>query len=359
MKPNSLSKPPSPSVRLLLIRFSSFGDIVQAQPAAQAFRSLFPAAVIHWLIRRDFRGLVEFNRNIDQVIAFDRNEGLLNLLKLSWRLGAEPYSHIYDAHNNVRSTIVLLVILLRRLFNLGEMPFPSLARRSKDRVRRFMFFKLKVRSALKMPFRGVESFLRPMRKWSASTEIPSAPQFFIGDDESQKILQIIDNYRPDIALVPSAAWELKRWPVSSWQKLIELLPDYSFAILGGPEDSFCKDLAAIAPGRVRNFAGQLSLQGSSALLQLSRIVVSGDTGLLHVADQLGKPTLALIGPTAFGYPAQKTSETIEVDLPCKPCSKDGRGACSNPIYQKCMLDITPERVAERVRARLQLKEASP
>ncbi len=355
---NTSSKNAAVIPRLLLIRFSSFGDIVQAQPAAQAFRSAFSNSVIHWLVRRDFRGLIEFNRNIDQIIAFDRKEGFLNLLHLSWRLGGEPYTHIYDAHNNVRSTIVMLVILMRRLINVSEMPWPSVTRRSKDRIRRLLFFKLKVRSALQMPFRGVESFLRPMKKWSLSMAVPTAPQFFISNEESAKILQIVDNYRPDIALVPSAAWEMKRWPVANWQKLIELLPDYSFALLGGPEDSFCNDLAAIAPGRVRNFAGQLSLQGSSALLQLSRIVVSGDTGLLHVADQLGKPTLALIGPTAFGYPAQATSETLEVSMPCKPCSKDGRGTCSNPIYQKCMLAITPELVAERVRARLQLKEAA-
>src|SRR4051812_30612593 len=119
-KPNSRESIAAP-VQLLLIRFSSFGDIVQAQPAAASFRAKFPQSKIHWLVRRDFRGLLDFNRNIDQVIAFDRSEGFLNLLRLAWRLGSEPYTHIYDAHNNVRSNIVLLLIFIRRLFNLGAM----------------------------------------------------------------------------------------------------------------------------------------------------------------------------------------------------------------------------------------------
>src|SRR4051812_888007 len=102
MKIKNQSQTSKPVERLLVIRFSSFGDIVQAQPSVSAFRAKFPSAQIHWLVRRDFRGLVAHNHSIDQVISFDRSEGLFNLLRLSWRLGAEPYSHIYDAHNNVR-----------------------------------------------------------------------------------------------------------------------------------------------------------------------------------------------------------------------------------------------------------------
>ena len=335
-----------------MIRFSSFGDIVQAQAAAAAFREQFPGARVDWLVRRDFRGLLDSNPAIEQVIAFDRREGILNLVKLSWRLGAEPYSHIYDAHHNLRSLIVLTLIVIKRLLMISDRSFPKITRRSKDRIRRLLFFKLKMRGALPMPFKGIESYLRPLFKWRAGHQVPSAPQFFIDAEATTQTTQLLQDFTPDIALVPSAAWEMKRWPILHWQKLIELLPEFRFAVLGGPEDSFCQQLQNAAPDRVRNLAGQLSLQGSAAVLQKARLTISGDTGLLHVADQLGRPTLALIGPTAFGYPAHPNSETLETTLPCKPCSKDGRGNCVNPIYQKCMLDITPELVADRARRKL-------
>jgi ADP-heptose:LPS heptosyltransferase len=138
---------------------------------------------------------------------------------------------------------------------------------------------------------------------------------------------------------------MKRWPLDHWRELIRLLPECGFVLLGGPEDSFLGALAEVAPDRTLNLAGQLSLAESSALLRHVDLVIANDTGLMHVADQMEVPTLALIGPTAFGYPSHTSSRTLEVDLPCKPCSKDGRGKCVNSLYQRCMIEITPESVA--------------
>jgi len=84
---------------------------------------------------------------------------------------------------------------------------------------------------------------------------------------------------------------------------------------------------------------------SAVVINLSDLIIANDTGLLHVADQMAKPTIALIGPTAFGYPSHPGSTTLEIELPCKPCSKDGRGRCVNTVYQKCLVELTPERVA--------------
>ena len=145
---------------------------------------------------------------------------------------------------------------------------------------------------------------------------------------------------------------MKRWPIQHWKRLIEILGEFKFVVLGGPEDQFCSELERTAPDRVKSLAGRLNLAASSACLEFARLAISSDTGLLHVADQLGRPVLALIGPTAFGYPSHPSSETLEIELPCKPCSKDGRGRCVNTLYQRCLVELTPEIVAARARKHL-------
>jgi heptosyltransferase-2 len=153
-------------------------------------------------------------------------------------------------------------------------------------------------------------------------------------------------------LAPSAAWPKKRWPLSHWKNLIGLIlkqTNLSILILGGPKDDFCKDLAALDQKRIVNLQGSLTLLESAAAVKLSKKLVVADTGLLHMAEAMDIPVVALIGPTPFGYPTKNISVTLERDLWCKPCSKDGRGICWNPTYQKCLVDLKPERVAEHIR----------
>jgi heptosyltransferase-2 len=146
-----------------------------------------------------------------------------------------------------------------------------------------------------------------------------------------------------VVMAPSAAWEMKRWPLDHWKKLILQTKKYVI-VVGGPGDQFCRELVAIAPSRVFNFAGKLSLLESCFLITLSTKIVSADTGMLHVADLLNVPGIALIGPTAFGFTTGIHIKTLEVKLACRPCSKDGSGGCSQKIYQRCMTEISPEMV---------------
>ena len=85
---------------------------------------------------------------------------------------------------------------------------------------------------------------------------------------------------------------------------------------------------------------------SCYLVKQSNLVISGDTGFLHAADLFHTKAIALMGPTAFGYPTGKQAEVIEVDLPCRPCTKDGHGKCKQSTWQKCMVDILPKRVVD-------------
>ena len=145
---------------------------------------------------------------------------------------------------------------------------------------------------------------------------------------------------------------MKRWPLEYWKKLIQLLPNQRFVVLGGPDDQFCQELADLAPGRVINQAGKLTWVETAQEIRSARAVVSGDTGVMHIADAMATPVVAIIGPTAFGYPSRSTSLVVETKLDCKPCSKDGRGRCRNSQYKFCLTSLAPETVSEALKALL-------
>jgi heptosyltransferase-2 len=346
--------------RLLIIRFSSFGDIIQATGVPQAFRLRFPQARVDWLVRSDFLNLLSSHPAIDEVLAFDKQEGLGGLIRYAWKLGDRGYTHVYDAHSNLRSRVVTLVLRFRSILQqlTGRDGSYQFAKRSKQRLRRLLFFRFGMKT-LPQPYRGAKSFHEPLKIWGLDGDVPQGPQFFTDTNIPENVMAELEHLpRPWVALAPSAAWEMKRWPLDHWRELIRSYSGASFLLLGGKEDVFLEDLKREAPDRCANLAGRLKLSESSALLKLADLVIANDTGLLHVADQMERPTIALIGPTAFGYPSHPTSRTLEVELPCKPCSKDGRGGCVNSLYKRCLVEIEPARVIITARSLLETRSKS-
>lgn len=328
-------------VKILIIRFSSFGDIVQCSSILPELKTLFKTSTIHWVTRSDFTELVALNAEVDHIWSFKRSAGLMGLLKLGLALKKEGYTHVYDAHSNLRSVILLLFFSF-----LFKQPF--IIKRSKNRIKRFLLFVLR-KNYFAMPYLGRVSYLSPVKAWGGRNTI-SVHKWNFNDECRHNIHNHLKacslELNSFVILVPSAAWGMKRWPLENFKKLITLSPDTHFVILGGPDDGFTEELVENVSGRVFNFAGKLSLIESCYMLTLCSAMVSADTGLLHVADILGIEAVALIGPTAFGQPAAKSSRVAQVNLDCRPCSKDGRGKCIQPVYQKCMVDITPTAVKQ-------------
>lgn len=320
------------SQKILIIRLSSFGDIVQAMSTLPALRERFPQAHIDWLVRSDNQSVLRCSPNIHTIWSFDRKSGLKGLIELAQKLRAERYTHVYDAHSNLRSRIVC--------WFLNPTHF---IRRSKERWKRFLLFKMRV-NKFPWPYRGMKSYSSPLEAWDVAPHTPLQEQWNFTQAQKEKVQALLGS-RQYVALVASAAWPMKRWPLAHWAQLIRECPEVHFILLGGPGDDFLKELEQLAPERILNLAGALSLAESCYVTTQCQAVVSADTGLLHVADLLGVKALALIGPTAFGFPTNEQVKTLEVELPCRPCTKDGRGQCVQDVYQKCMVDITPARVA--------------
>jgi ADP-heptose:LPS heptosyltransferase len=310
-----------------------------------AIAQAFPEAEIHWITRKDMAPLLRNHPHIHKVWEFDRKAGALGLMKLVWSMRPEKFTHIYDAHNNSRSRIISFILRPFGFMGVG----PKFIRRSIRRWKRFLLFRFRI-NKFEQPFNGQRDLLEPLQKWGVSKAAPAAPQIFPSSDVVEKARGILGDYANAVSLAPSAAYFLKRWPKEYWGQLIQLMPGQKFVLLGGPEDSFIEDIHAVAPERVMNLAGKTSLQVSSAVVGLSRAVISNDTGILHVAEQLGKRTIALMGPAPFGFPSRPTTKIMELDLYCRPCSKHGQGPCVNKEkFHKCLVDITPAQVAEQLR----------
>jgi heptosyltransferase-2 len=95
---------------------------------------------------------------------------------------------------------------------------------------------------------------------------------------------------------------------------------------------------------VKSYQGQFNLLESAVFASLCKTLVIGDTGLLHMTESLGKEVVGIFGPTPFGLPFLEGSKVVESKLWCSPCSKDGSGPCIRFKYQKCMKDVSPQRV---------------
>jgi heptosyltransferase-2 len=207
---------------------------------------------------------------------------------------------------------------------------------------------------------------RPMaeRYFSAARDLDVAPdgkppEFILGakaEREASDWLASanVGQERRLIAVAPGAAHATKRWPLEHWRTLIRRLGAQGFdvAVVGAADDAAIGlELSPSTNGRVVNAAGAFGLQGTGALLRRSAVLVSGDTGVMHMATAVGTPVVALFGPTVepFGFfPYTNHASVLELELSCRPCSSKGGPRC--PLgHHRCMVDIVPEMVYGTVR----------
>jgi ADP-heptose:LPS heptosyltransferase len=322
--------------KILIIRFSSFGDIFHALSVVGPLSKKYPDCQIDWLTKIPFESILEGRAQIRKVITLEKKNSFLSLIKLAFKLRKEEYDLVYDAHNNLRSSILSMII---RPFSAGKYII-----RSKDRFKRLLLFTFGV-NKFPRPFRAFKSFSRPL----LDNKIIDEDIFNLDWSDDELSRSLTNQIKGRIILCPSAAWEMKRWPLPHWKKLIDLLPEYRFAIVAGPDDLFCEELVLEDSERVINLAGQVSLKESCSIIAQAPLIVSADTGTIHVSDLFNVKGISLMGPSAFGFSSFPNTHTLEVELDCRPCSKDGRGKCSQDVWQKCMVDISPSNVATKVR----------
>lgn len=157
---------------------------------------------------------------------------------------------------------------------------------------------------------------------------------------------------PLVALAPGSVWATKRWPYYP-DLARELGHDARVVVLGSAEDhALATEVARAAGAAAINAVGALTLLGSAELIRRCQVIVTNDSAPQHLASAMGTPTITIFGPTAptFGFgPLAAASQAVGLDtLSCRPCDPHGPRKC--PLgHWRCMLELSPPQVAQRVR----------
>lgn len=312
-------------VKFLVIRFSSIGDIVLTTPVVRHLKQQVEGAEIHYLTKSTYAPLLEANPYVDQVHSY---EGDMKACIASLKsLGID---YVIDLHHNLRSArikyklkrIAFSVHKLNWLkwlyvnFKLNRLPERHMVDRNLDTIRTFIDDRDKL---------GLDYFIPE----KSEVEISSLPGVFG------------NGY---IGLSIGAQHETKKLPLESLISLCQKV-EYPVLILGGAEDrDRAEQIISALPGRdLHNACGAFSIHQSASLVRQARVLISHDTGLMHIGAAFQNKIISVWGNTVprFGmYPYGSHSSSVQFEvsgLSCRPCSKIGYQKCPKKHF-KCMLE---------------------
>ncbi|HUU27237.1 MAG TPA: lipopolysaccharide heptosyltransferase II [archaeon] len=343
-KERELKNPGDPSI--LVVRFSSMGDILLTTPVLRALGRRWPGARVSFLTKSAFVPLLQGNPHVDEIIPFAGHGSLADLLALTRALSARRWDLLVDLHNSLRSRIV------RKMVPADcSVVYPKyLLKRTLLIYCRLDLFGHDIPAVPERYALSLKEF---------GVELDKAPcELKLDAGECREIREIIaacwPGGAPFLAVAPGAAWPTKRWPAERFAASARELAGrfgLKVALLGSGNDSgACGRVAdLLGEENALNLAGRLGLRASAAAVAASRLLLTNDTGLMHIATAVGTPVVALFGPTTrhLGYfPYRATAaRVVEKKLWCRPCTHNGRRRC--PLgHFRCMNDIGADRVVE-------------
>jgi len=343
-------------MKILVLRFSSIGDIVLTTPVVRAIRQQVPGAEVHFCTKPAYRGLIESNPYISKGHYLTGS-----LRELVVELRAERFDFVVDLHNNLRTSLLKAQLRVPgRSFDKLNFQKWLLVRFKINRLPHVHIVDRYLAAAAPLGVRndgqGLDYFIPEKDKVNVAITLPAGFQ------------------RGYVAFAIGAQHATKRLPV---ERIIELCGQLGrpVVLLGGPEDestghvvelAFEKEAAPTTQPAARipdspyyfpkaknpslqgpktliyNACGRFNLNQSASLVRQAQFVVSHDTGLMHIAAAFKKEIFSVWGNTvpAFGmYPYRTEFRTLEVEgLSCRPCSKIGFAQCPQGHF-KCMRDI--------------------
>ncbi len=329
--------------KFLIIRFSSIGDIVLTTPVIRCLKQQVADAEVHFLVKDKFRSVVEHNPYIDK----------LHVLAHSWELmieelKTEEYDYIIDLHHNTKTFRV------KKALKAKSFSFYKL------NIQKYFYTAFKINMLPKVHI--VDRNLKTVESFGVTND-GAGLDYFISEQEQIKKTDIPASHSAGyVACVIGAAHGTKRWPVHKWKEFCAEL-DHPIILLGGKEDASNGDaIAATDPIKIYNASGKFSLNESADLVRKAKLVITNDTGLMHIAAAYKRPVISLWGNTvpSFGmypYYGNRFTDVQLFDilqtnkLWCRPCSKIGYEKC--PLgHFKCMEKISPRELLQKTMKRL-------
>jgi len=331
---------------ILAIRFSAIGDILLTTPLLRAIRLRHPGARIAVLTKRQYAPLLSENPNINEVFGITEVDSIRHVAE---QIRSVNYSHILDLHGNLRT------LALR---TLAPGPWTSYSKRRIARTAQIVTKRSFYGKAPPVAERYFEA-AAGLDVWPDD----GPPEFFLAegveDEVEARLRKLGLGVGPAlVAIAPGAAHATKRWPPLNWIELAKELrrTGCEVVVVGGPDDAKLAQWIATDVGSgAASVAGILSLQETGAVIKRSAALVSGDTGVMHMATGVGTPLVALFGPTVreFGFFPYKSkrAEVVELPLRCRPCSAHGSARC--PLgHHRCMKEISTASVIDALQTAL-------
>ena len=341
-------------LKIFILKPSSLGDVIQALPVLRLLKLHLPQSQIYWWLDSDLVPLLEGDPDLAGIIPFERHKWTSPFQWVDvWRsikgIRAHRFDWVIDLQSLLRSGVVAWLANGARTVGLDD---------AREGARGFYDV---IIPRLTYHTHAVDWYLETLR----ALGVPVHWNFTWLPERPRVVAAMKQHWQPRsgrwIALQPGARWANKRWPIEHFAEAVKLLaktcPDAHFAILGGTSDRMLGEaLVQTAPTRCLDLTGRTSLPEMIEWVRWCELMVTNDTGPMHVAAALGKPVVALFGPTEPRRtgPYGQLGGVLQHPLPCAPCMKD---SCSYQKPLECLRAISPQTVAARV-AQI-LKHSSP
>lgn len=324
-------------MKILVVRFSSIGDIVLTFPVLRGIKEQLPKAELHFLTKASYKELIIGSKHIDKV-------HLLNgkLDELIPSLKVENYDVIIDLHNNLRTRILS--------FKLGKKcyRFPKL------NFQKWLLTQWKIDRLPKVHI--VERYFEAVKNIGVTNDFKNN-EFSIPEKHHISILnQLGFQEKKYLAVAIGAQFATKRIPES---KLLEILEKVNLPIvlLGGKEDVKQAQILCdkLNHKSIQSVCGNFSILQSASIVSQAKVVLSNDTGLMHIAACFSVPIISVWGNTVpelgmYPYKPEKVVKctSFEVaNLSCRPCSKIGYQACPKKHFD-CMMKQDANKIAKEI-----------
>lgn len=309
-------------VKFLIIRFSSIGDIVLTTPTIRCMKNQIDDAEIHYLTKATFKSILSANPYLDKIHVLDKNYS--NLIK---ELKKENFDYVIDLHKNIRSYRVKSA-LKRMSFSFNKLNF-----------KKWLLVNFKIN---KLPdLHIVDRYLNTANVFSVINDKKGLDFFIPPEEEKQFSKELTELPEKFIVIVTGGGHNTKQIPTDKIQQIINRI-DIPCILLGGPEDTGkAEQLTNQDNKNLINLVGKLTINQSASIIRRSLLIVTPDTGLMHIAAAFRIKIISLWGNTIpeFGmypYLSEKGSKVFEVsDLKCRPCSKIGFSKCPRTHFN-CM-----------------------
>lgn len=321
-------------MKILVIRFSSMGDIIYTTPVVRCLKTQLPAAEVHFLTKPAFTYIYDNNPYVDKLLLLKST-----LSETVADIKAEGYDYIIDLHNNLRTAIIKVRTGIKSSsFN-------------KQTIRKWLSLKLNLK--LVAPTHLVDRYMATVAFLGVKND--NGPiNYYLKADHNLASLLPESHQKTYVAFIIGAAHFTKRMPN---YKIVAICNDinYPIVLLGGSDVKVNGDEVKAALGdKIYNACGVTTLDESVYIVSQAKSVLGFDTGLTHIAEAFDRPIVSIWGGTApelLGVQPYKVKDVLisEIDLYCRPCSKFGLAKCPKGHF-KCMNNMPEEPITSFVNA---------